>query len=219
MKIYSAVFFWFGGILTQTVTELTVAELLPDAKGHAALKIKGQIRGLAEELSIGKITLSVYCKQAIALCGSREAVSDLKHNITASAPLRYPIAELIGKIPDTYERWLVVEFPMEWYEELSARWKISSLFSENRIVITSQLELKRMVPDIFYLLPRIARRTIEECVIVDALSARAVEAIKHGLASIIYVYPERLKLELALQGIWPTDADVMHPTSSERVKF
>jgi hypothetical protein len=76
-----------------------------------------------------------------------------------------------------------------------------------------------MTPDIFYHLPQKAGRRMDDCIVIDANSARAVQSMKVGLASIIYVYPQRLKLELALQEIWRTDADVMHPTSSERVTF
>jgi hypothetical protein len=60
---------------------------------------------------------------------------------------------------------------------------------------------------------------MQDCIIIDGDASRAVQSLKHGLASISYVYLQRLKLELALQEIWQTDADVMHPTSSERVKF
>jgi hypothetical protein len=45
----------------------------------------------------------------------------------------------------------------------------------------------------------------------------AVEAVRHQLASIVYVYPQRLVHELALQKILLLDADVMHPTSSDRI--
>jgi hypothetical protein len=76
-----------------------------------------------------------------------------------------------------------------------------------------------MVPDVFYRLPQGAARPMQDCIIIDGNAGRAVHSIRHGLASIFYVYLQRLKLELALQEILPTNADVMHPTSSERVKL
>jgi hypothetical protein len=219
MRIYKTVFFWFGGVLSETIPELTLGVLRPGAKGHEALKIRQQIRELAEGLSLGKLAPTAYCEQAVALCSSEISVVDLKRRIIASTALRQPIAELIGQIPETYERWLVVDYPREWYQELSAQGQLKTLFSENRMAFTSALELISMVPDIFYRLPQKAGRPIEDCIVIDPLSARAVAAMKHGLAAIIYVYPERLKLELALQAIWQTEADVMHPAASERIKF
>lgn len=219
MKIYDAVLFWFGGVLTETVAELTLGELMPGAKGHEALKTRQRIRELAEELSLGRIAASDYCQQTIALCEADVEASELNSRIIESASLRQPIAELIERMPASYELWLIVDCPVDWYRALSQRWKMHSLFSEERTVATSKLKLSRMVPEIFYHLPAIANRSMDECITIDACSARAVESMEHGLASIIYVYPERLKLELALQGIWQTEADVMHPTSSERVEI
>jgi len=219
MKIYNVIFCWLGGVLTDTVAELTVAQLVPQAGGHQALQTRQIIRRLAEELSLGRLALSGYCEQAIASCGARISPALLERGIVESASLCTPVAELIAEIPAVYERWLIVDYPPDWYEEITERLGTQSLFPEDRIVATSALNLSRMVPEIFYHLPGCAGRSMEECITIDALSARAVESMRHGLASIIYVYPERLKLELALQGIYATDADVMHPTSSERAKI
>jgi hypothetical protein len=126
---------------------------------------------------------------------------------------------MIGEIPDRYERWLVVDYPQAWYEQLSDRAQIDTLFPGDRLIFVEQLELLSMTPDIFYRLPQKAKRPMQECIIIDGDAGRAVQSLKHGLAAIFYVYLERLKLELALQEIWQTDADVMHPTSSQRIKF
>jgi hypothetical protein len=219
MKIYDAVFFWFGGVLTETVAELTAGELKPDARGHEALSTRQRIRELAERLSLGGIAAADYCEKTIALSEADVEASELSNRIIESASLRQPIVELIERLPASYERWLIVDCPVKWYQAMSERWSIHSLFSEERTVVTSELKLSRMVPEIFYHLPSVAGRAMDECITVDACSARAVQSMKHGLASIIYVYPERLRLELALQGMWQTEADVMHPTSSERVEI
>ena len=219
MKIYKTVFFWLGGVLSETVAELTVAELMPEAEGHHAPKTRQRIRGLAEGLALGRLAPSDYCEQTIALCEASVESSHLMRRVIESASLRAPIAELLEEMPAMYEPWLIVDYPVDWYQEVSERLEIASLFSEDRIVLTSMLKLGRMVPEVFYHLPPCAGRSMDECITIDAISARAVESMRHGLASIIYVYPERLKLELALQGIYQTEADVMHPTSSERARI
>jgi hypothetical protein len=219
MKIYNAIFFWLGGVLTETVSERTAAELIPGMKGHEGIHLRQQLRGLADALTLGKLTPAAYCEQAVASCQANLSASALEDRIVETTAVRLPLAELVGKLPESYERWLVVDYPPTWYEKLSARWQIPGLFPHQRLVLTADLGLVSLTPDIFYLLPQAAGRPMDECIAVDALSARAVAAMKHGLATIFYVYPERLKLELALQGIWQTDVDVMHPTSSERVKF
>lgn len=137
----------------------------------------------------------------------------------ASASLNQPAIDLIAKIPQEYERWLVVDYPADWYRELSGRWGLQDIFPLRQTIYISGLKLTRLVPEIFYRLPSCASRRMDECLVIDPISKRAVAAMRHGMASIIYVYPDRLKHELALQGILPTDMDVMHPTSSERVKM
>lgn len=218
MKIYKAVFFWFGGVLTETLPVQTVAEFMPEAEGHQALKARQQLRGAAESLVLGKIAPSDYCAEVVKVCGLNLTAADVERRLLDSAPLDQAMADLIASIPGTYERWLVVDYPADWYQTLSKRWNLGAMFSEDRLIFLSEMKLVTLVPDIFYRIPQAVGHDIDDCIVIDANAGRAVKAMKHGLATIIYVYPGRLKLELALQGIWQTEADVMHPTSSQRVE-
>jgi hypothetical protein len=219
MKIYGAVFFWLGGVLIPTLPELTMSELTPTLKGHDFVHTRQQLQALAESLALGKIDTTAYCEHALAVCQAKSNAAALEQKLIASASLRPPLVKLIGEIPARYERWLVVDYPQAWVQALRDRAQIGALFPANRLINTDQLELLQMAPDIFYRLPQRAGRPMQDCIIIDADAGRAVQSLKHGLASIYYVYPERLMMELALQEIWQTDADVMHPTASERVKF
>jgi hypothetical protein len=219
MKIYQAALFWLGGVLCESLADLTMGQLPPQTDTHHHLAIRAAVRELAEELALGRLSPAEYCRRALALGESALAPAALEERIVELASLRRPVVELIEQIPATVERWLVVDFPGDWWPPLSARWQIQGLFPAQRAIRTADLKLHRMVPDIFYHLPPRAGRSLDECITIDANSARAVESMKHGLASIIYVYPERLMLELALQGMFPTEADVMHPTSSQRVRI
>ena len=219
MKIYDGVFFWLGGVLTPTLPELTLAELSPTLKGHPFVHTRQQLRALADQVALGQISASDYCEGAIEVCQASLTASALEQKLITAATLRQPLAKMIGEIPARYERWLVVDYPQAWFEAFADRTQIEGLFPGNRLIFTSQLEMQRMTPDIFYRLPQKAARPMDDCIIIDANAGRAVESLRHGLASIFYVYLDRLKMELALQEIWQTDADVMHPVASERVKF
>lgn len=219
MKTYSAIFFWFGGVLTASLLERTLAELMPGVKGNAIIPVRQKIRSLAGELTLGKIASQQYCQQAIAICQSNLGADELASSISAASSINESVTGLIARVPASYERWLVVDYPADWYQDLAARWKLDSLFQKNRVVFTAELKLLRMIPDIFYHLPQGAGRTMDDCLVIDPDTARSVESMKHGLATIINVYPERLKHELALQGIWQTEANVLHPAASERVSL
>jgi hypothetical protein len=219
MRIYDAVLFWLGGVLAPTLPELTMAELRPELKGHNFVHTRQQLGALAEEVALGKTSAIDYCEAALAVCQSTSSASALEQKLIAAASLRQSLAKLISEIPNRYECWLVVDYPQAWYVQLADHAQIASLFPSNRLIFTEQLEMLRLVPDVFYRLPQKAARPMQDCIIIDGDAGRAVRSFQHGLASIFYVYLDRLKMELALQEIWQTDADVMHPTSSERVKF
>ena len=219
MKSYRAILFWFGGVFTGSLAERTRAELAPGATGSAAVSVRKQLRSLSEQLALGRITPQDYCQGAVLACHSDLAATEVARRITASAEINAPVTGMVGKIAASHDCWLVVDYPASWYRELAERWKLASIFPENRILYSSDLKLLRMTPEIFYLLPQQVNQPMADCLVIDPDSARAVQAMRHGLATIIYVYPARLMHELALQEIWQTEENVMHPTASERVNL
>lgn len=219
MKVYTAIYFWFGGVLTSTLPERTKEVLLPGSQGRQAVDFMIAVREPAKMLSLGKIKPMDYCQQAIGICGSNITAAELARQIKTPAVINQAVIDLITKVPETYTRWLVVEYPPDWFDGVAELADLESIFPKNQQIFTAQQKLPRMIPEIFYRLPSAAGLAMDDCLVVDPDTPRATAAMRHGLAAIIYVYPERLKHEFALQGIWQTDADVMHPTSSERVKI
>ena len=133
--------------------------------------------------------------------------------------LREEVITIVREVPSKYDCRLISDFPVDWYRQISTQAGSGFPLPEDKVVYTSDLKMKRMVPDIFNALPARVDSTMAECLVVDAMSARAVEAVKSGFASIIYVYPERLKHEFALQQILTPENEVLHPHSSERVQI
>jgi hypothetical protein len=208
-----------GGVLAPTLPELTMAELTPGLKGHDFVHLRQQLRFLAEDAALGKLSPAAYCEAAIAACHATANPVALEQKLLAAATLSQPLAKLISEIPNRYDRWLVVDYPQMWYWQLADRPQIDALFPNDHIIFADQLALLSLTPDIFYRLPQTAGHLMKECIIVDGDAGRAVQSHKHGLAAVFNVYLHQLKLGLALQEIWQTDADVMHPTASERVNF
>lgn len=219
MKYYNAVLFWLGGVLVPTLPEVTMSLLAPGLKGHDFVHLRQQLRTLAEDTALGRLSPEAYCEAVLDVCNASTPADTLAQKLIAAATLHQPLAKMISEIPDRYERWLVVDYPPAWVEQMDDWKQIDGLFPANRMIFTDQLEMLTMTPDVFYRLPQKVGRPMQDCIIIDGDAGRAVQSLKHGLASIFYVYVERLKLELALQEIWQTEADVMHPTSSERVKL
>ena len=219
VKIYKAILFWFGGLFTETLAHLSKKAIFPDISGRQLVDTQIKLRSVSEQLILGKINQVDFCQAVAEICGSGLTPEEVEIKMRAKAALNEEVFEIIGGIPQKFLRWLVVDYPEEWFFELAEGWSINSIIPDNQIILTGGMNLDKLVPDVFYHLPSSAGQALGDCLVIDPDTSRAVTAMRHGLASIIYVYPKRLIHELALQGIWKTDEDVMHPTSSERVNI
>ena len=219
MKEYPVLFFWFGGLITENLVDLSRNALAPHLSGKARVEAMIQLREPAEQLALGVIRPAEYCRNAAKILDSGLSAAMTEERLLESAASNQAVVRIIDELPDSYQRWMVVDFPKAWYRECADRWKLGGSIFESQTVFIEDLRQPRLVPEVFYNLPARAGKVMDECLAIDPVARRAVQAMRHGLASIIYVYPERLVHELALQGIWQTDADVMHPGSSERVKI
>jgi hypothetical protein len=174
---------------------------------------------MADELSLGLRSTRSYCESVIKITSSNLDVITLDELIPRRASLNEPVMNLINSIPEKYEKWLVSDYPESWYQDIASRVDLSSQFPTNRTIFTSQGSLEEMVPGVFDYIVRASDHSIDECVLIDSVSSRAVEAVRHGLSSIIYVYPDRLEHEFALRGILETEEEVLHPEISKRVEI
>jgi FMN phosphatase YigB (HAD superfamily) len=219
MKDYKTIFFWLGGVLIDSLPRLTFATLLPEKERRIEVPTWQAFRYFAEELALGKITATEYCTRSIDEVGSSIDPSTMEKRLLEAMCLREEVIAIIRDLPSKYDCRLISDLPLDWYKQIST--KVGSEFPvpDDQIVFTSALNIKRMVPDIFHALPASVNCTMTECIVVDAVSARAVEAVKSGFASIIYVYPNHLKHEFALQQILIAENEVLHPQSSERARI
>ena len=214
-----ALLFWLGGVLTESLSDLTLSVLTPGASGAERLAWKQTLDPFLVQLTLGEIDSSTFWREAGPACASGISSGEAHVEITALARPRREVLEIIGKVPERYQVWLVSDFPVDWVGKMAAGGRLAEHFPPDRIIFTASLGLNQLQPDIFQALPRAANLEMRECLVIDGVSSRAVAGIKLGLNSIIYVYPERLAHELTLQKIIEGRVDVMHPSASERVEL
>jgi FMN phosphatase YigB (HAD superfamily) len=214
MVEFQVIFFWLGGVLTESVLDATLSVA---REGKPGLKERIQIRGLVEQFTLGLLSPAEYCRRVLEVFEDRTQVGMLEDALIGRISLNEPVIELAGEIPGRIQLWLVSDYPAAWIENSPHARELSIRFPAERRIFSSELGVGRTGPEFFQALADQLKRPMAECLLVDADPARAVSAIRNGLASIIYVYPEHLKHELALQGIIQTDVEVLHPSSSERV--
>jgi hypothetical protein len=208
---------WFGGVITELVAEITLQSLQSgrDIRGFFPQRV--ELKQLADELSLGLISPLSYCERVIKTTNSRIDAKTLEELILGGAALNNTVINLIDSIPDKFEKWLISDYPESWFQVISSREDYLAKFSRDRIIFTTQSKLKDMVPLIFNFVVQASGHSLEECILIDSISSRAVEAVRQGLSAIIYVYPDKLEHEFALRGILKTEQEVLHPQSSSRV--
>jgi hypothetical protein len=212
-----ALLIWFGGVITELLSEITVQSLQAVGGESGLFPLRSDLKRLAEELSLGVRSPHSYCEQVITTTNSQIDPNTLEELILSKASLNYPVINLIYSIPDKIETWLISDYPESWFKIISSKDERLSKFSRERVIFTSQGGLEQMVPMVFNFASQASGHSIQECIIIDSISSRAVAAVRYGLSAIIYVYPEKLEHEFALRGILEIEQEVLHPKTSRRV--
>jgi hypothetical protein len=203
MKPLQAVFFWFGGVLVQPLPDLLLQEIFGQPIESVKPQTRLDLRALAQDLAIGRIDSRGYCQEAIRICQSDLREEDLATGVIRDCVLQASILEAIDRLPVRYERWLIVDYPQDWFYPIDDRMSLLTRFPDEYILFTSNCGLTRFVPDIFYQIIQRSNLPMEECMIVDGVTARAIEAVRHGLSSTIFVDARRLERDFELRKLIP----------------
>jgi beta-phosphoglucomutase-like phosphatase (HAD superfamily) len=199
----NTIFFWLGGVLSETVPEITIQVLSSQLAGRINFQTRLLLQGMAQELSLGQIDSQLFCRRSVESNGINISIDDLETQIKTAVTVRTSVLEVIEHLPEAYQIWLIADYPPEWYQSFAERLNLNPYFPEDRLIFTARSHLKRIDPDIFYHIVQQADQPIDACVMVDGISGRAVHAVRHGLSSIIFVDATRLIREFTLRGILP----------------
>lgn len=216
---FKSILFWFDGAFGDSVASITLRTLRPEISGAEKATLRQKIQALHQELAVGKIDAAAYCRRAVELARVNKDPSRLETRIVDGINLNKPFFDLYCQISAEHDPRVIVDIPQVWFTDIIKRWEVADKFPTSRLIFTETLKLERMLPDIAYHIPRAAGRNMADCILVDPLQMRAVALHKLGLISTAFVYPRRLKIDLALQGIWKTSEDVYHPQAGTRANL
>lgn len=214
MSKIQTIFFWLGGVITETIPQAVARGLCRQPIEKVNIQARLHLRELVEDLYLGRMTGLSFCERAIEASGISFAAEELEAMIKDTAPLRASVLEVIKELPDTYQLWLISDYPPDWYGAIADRFGLAAHFAEDRSIFTSGCRLTQIVPDIFYYIVRQANQPMEACLMIDGISARAVEAVKHGLPSAIFVDARRLKVDFILRRMLPPPPGFTYPGPS-----
>jgi hypothetical protein len=216
---FQSILFWFDGSFSESVASSTLRFLRPEISGAEKITLLEKLQSLQQDLAIGKLEADVFCQKAIELARASTTPEQLSARLQGNVELNIGFFDIYSQIAAENDPRVIVDIPEAWFTALIQHWGVAASFPASRLIFTEQFKLDRMLPDIAYYLPRAVGRSMEDCILVDPLQMRAVALHKLGLVSTAFVYPRRLKIDLALQGIWKTNEDVYHPKAGARTNI
>ena len=188
-----AIFFWLSGVYTQPLLAL-LAQALSQGCGHpvnplALPDYAAQVEGLIT----GKIAGPAFCQALGESVGSKDSPAALRDRILGGIIPNPGAIEVTRSLPEAIQRWLVVDLPRDWFERIAGQLRVDTCFAPEQKIFLPTSRLPRLIPDVFYLMAFQARLSMQECMLIDASTRRAVQALNHGLSTELYVDNRRLE--------------------------
>lgn len=199
MRERRSIIFWMGGVVTQSLLAVSTSVMEEmDQRGINLLAIPNFqqltgrfVLGMIDDLQFfkeitagGKIDLDA----AEILSAVKETLKPDPRTLTA-----------ISLLPPKYQRWLVCEFPVAWYEQVDTKFGMTDYFPTDHVLFLSAAGFDQITPHLFDYLPARVGDTLENCLYFDQNPRRVIAAINRTFPAVIYVDPSRLEREFVMR--------------------
>jgi FMN phosphatase YigB (HAD superfamily) len=208
------IFFWLTGVYTQPFQTLIAQALIqtkrmavnPLALPNFAVQVEG--------LATGKIDGLAFCRELNGSAGIKGDPAALREQILDGITPNPGVVEATRLLPEHIQRWLVVDLPIDWFEKIAGQLELLTCFVPEQIIFLPTSKLQRLIPDAFYHLAYRAQLPMQECLLIDASARRAVQALKHGLSTEIFVDTRRLERTFVMREFIDRPHPVHKPNTS-----
>lgn len=205
-----AVGFWLEGVLAPSLTDLCARMLLGKPTPSVDVHMRIGLRTAAEQLALGQIDSGDFCRRAAHICGSDISPAGCESALRSVLHLREDVLAILHELPRTVTRWLLCGLPQEWVAD-ALRSRLMDEVAPENMYFTVQTPLSRLTPDLFTAWTSDTGLPAGACMMVDAETPRAVEAVRHGLHAAIYVDAKRLRREFVLRRMLPPPPGFVFP--------
>lgn len=193
------IFFWFSGVYTQPLLDL-LARTLSQACGQAVNPLAlPDYAAQVEWLVTGRMDDQSFCQALGMAAGVKSSPVALRDRILDGLLPNQGAFDVARMLPEAIQRWLVVDLPPKWFERVDRLLGVHSCFPPERRISLPASYLERLIPDVFDHLAIQAQLPLQECLLIDASTRRAVQALNHGLSTELYVDSRRLERALVLR--------------------
>ena len=199
MRDRHALIFWMGDIITTSLLEATTRAL--DELGRPGVNLMAfpDFKQISERFALGKIEDLQFFKKIVADGKIKLDPSELLSKVRSCIKPDARALAAINLLPSKYERWLICEFPVTWFDQLSIKHGIGDFFLNDQVIFLSKTGFERITPDIFDFLPGRVEDKLENCLYFDKNLKRVIAAMNHSFPAVIYVDPSRLEREFVMR--------------------
>ncbi len=200
--------FWVGGVILPTLSDATLAHLLPDREPST-----DQCAGILElEISLrdGEIDPLEYCHKAVEVVGVAFPPEDLNRFIPNSVALLPGIDTVIDELAQDNECFLVSDYPRDWLMNTMGRVGLYRWFNDSTVAFTAELDTGGDYEKLFKALVKAEVIEPGRSLWIDHNSARTSTAIRQEIDSAICVDANRLYRDLGLWRLVPLTIDKIY---------
>lgn len=216
---FSTVVFWFDGAFSDSLSSQIIELLNPALNSSEKLALLQKVRPLFELMAIGKLNPEAFCHKVVETCQLKADPSSISKRLIEAQEMNQAFFDIYRQISPEFDPRVIIDIPEVWFRQLVQRWNVEDRFPDGRLIFLEQSGLGQLIPDVFQYIPQAVGKKMKDCFVVDPMQMRAVAAHRIGLVSTAFVYPRRMRIDLALQGIWKTTEDVYHPAAGSRTKI
>jgi hypothetical protein len=194
-----ALFFWMEGVITPSFHALLSQAILDLSHTQVNLFALPNYSGLCDELALGLIDDLTFFRSIGAAAQLAIEPQAFRDRVIAALTANPGIIPTIQLLPEPYERWLVIPFPDNWFDQTAERLGVIACFPAEKMIRLSKSGLGQVIPDVFDYLALRAQIPLDVGLLFDASARRCVQGLNHGLPTAIYVDPRRLEREFIMR--------------------
>ncbi len=209
-----ALFFWMDGIITPSLYDLLSQAIFDLAKTRVNLLALPNYPRLCEALTLGQIDDLDFFHSISAAASLEIQPQALRERLLSRLSANPGVIPIIQLLPEAYDRWLVIAFPDDWFDQTAERVGVLACFPTEKMIRLPHSGLKQLIPDVFDFLPARAGAPVESALLFDASSRRCVQGLNHGLPTALYVDNRRLEREFIMRGFIDRPQPVHKPEVS-----
>ena len=203
MNPIDCIFFWQGGVVTEDLAKLLSYALDQPYAEADLFRSNPDLRTMKEELAIGAISFDEFCNSLSEISKTNLTPLEVQNLISKKATIDPDLIAVAKEFGDQYDLRIISDFPPELQKTVIENNDLKAIFPPDKSILCSDINLTQLTPDIFFHSTNISRHPMENCILVDSNSARAVAAVRSGLSSIIYLDVPRFRRELVLREMLP----------------